>query len=97
MKFVGVSVMVVSTVALAITSTAVALDVRARAPRFMLLASAASLAAGMAVAAVYGVGELTGRDWIAVPRMAAIHGLLNAFGFTLCGLLGHLRLRRVDA
>jgi len=41
---------------------------------------------------VYGVGELAGRDWIDVGRMVATHGLLMSLGFTLCGLVGHLRV-----
>jgi hypothetical protein len=93
LKFLGVSAMVASTIALAITSTAVAWSVPGRPARLMLLVSAASITAGMALAGVYGVGELTGRTWIGIPRMVAIHGLLNALGFTLFGLLGHLRLR----
>lgn len=85
--------MVLSTIALAIASLSIALEVPARTPRFLLLVSAASIAAGMVLAGVYGVGELTGRGWIGIPLMGAIHGLLNALGFTLCGLLGHLYLR----
>jgi hypothetical protein len=91
LKFLGVSVMVASTLALAITSTAVSWHVAGRATRLMLLVSAASITAAMILAGVYGVGELIGRPWIGMPRMVAIHGLLNALGFTLFGLLGHLR------
>jgi hypothetical protein len=92
-KFLGVGVMVQSTIALAITSTAVAWKAPGRAASLLLLLSAASVSAGMVLAAVYGVGELTGRAWIGIPRMVAIHGALNALGFTLLGLLGHLSLR----
>lgn len=92
LKFMGVTAMVVSTVALAVTSTSVALTASDRAARLMLLLSAASIALGMFLAGVYGFGELTGRGWIGVPRMVEIHGALNAIGFTLFGLLGHLRL-----
>ncbi|MBI3205742.1 MAG: YndJ family transporter [Myxococcales bacterium] len=93
LKFLGVSAMVASGLALAITSTAVAWSVPGRAASLLLLLSAASVAAGMVLAGVYGVGELTGRAWIGIPRTVAIHGLLNALGFTLFGLLGYLRLR----
>lgn len=89
LRFLGVSAIVASTIALAITSTGVAWHVPGRAARLMLLVSAASITAGMVLAGVYGVGELTGRAWIGIPRMVAIHGLLNALGFTLFGLLGH--------
>jgi hypothetical protein len=91
LKFLGVSAMVASTLALAITTTALARTVRDRAARLMLLVSAAAITAGMVLAGAYGVGELTGRAWIGIPPMVAIHGLLNALGFTLFGLIGHLR------
>lgn len=48
----------------------------------------------MVLAAVYGVGELSGARFIGIPRMVILHGLLNAAGFTLCGLIGHLLVRR---
>jgi YndJ-like protein len=93
LKLLGVSAMVLSTLALAVTSTAVALDHPARTPRLLLLTSAASIATAMLLAATYAVGELTGSAWIGIPRMVAIHGLTNALGFTLCGLVGHLASR----
>lgn len=93
LKFAGVAAMVASTLALAITSTAASRQAPGRAARFMLLLSAASITAGMLLAGVYGIGEIGGRAWIGIPRMVAIHGALNTLGFTLFGLLGHLRLR----
>lgn len=93
-KFLGVVTMVVSTLGLALTTAAVSLSSRHRTPRHLLRILAASIAAGMVLAGAYGIGELTGDGWIGIPRMVAIHGLLNAFGFTLCGLIGHLLLQR---
>ena len=46
----------------------------------------------MVIAGIYGVGELMGSGWIGIPRMVKIHGLFNALGFTLCGLIAHLQL-----
>jgi hypothetical protein len=92
LKFGGVACMVLSTLGLAATSAAVALNTFARPPRGLLLMSAISIAAGMVLAGAYGIGELTGAGWIGIPRMVALHGLLNALGFTLCGLIGHLVL-----
>jgi hypothetical protein len=93
-RFIGVACMVASTLVLAFTSTHLALATRAAARRALLGISAASLVAGMLLALVYGVGELTGQGWIALESMVPLHGFLNAFGFTLCGLLGHLVARR---
>lgn len=92
LKFVGVATMVLSSLGLAATSTAVGLDARSRAPRRFLLVSAASIVGAMVLAGAYGVGELTGAAWIGIPRMVTTHGLLNAAGFTVCGLIGHLLL-----
>ena len=44
----------------------------------------------MVLAGVYGVGELVGAGWVGVHGMVVSHGLLNALGFTLCGILGQL-------
>jgi hypothetical protein len=96
LKYGGVAVMVASTIALAVTSTSVAFDSRPPAARMLLLASAGSIAAGMILAAICGVGEIRGGAWMSIPRMVQTHGLLNALGFTLCGLSAHLYLRARD-
>jgi len=93
LKLVGVALMVLGTIALAVTSSSVAFGMHSRTVRRLLLASATSLAAAMVVAGVYGAGELTGSGWIDISRMVEIHGLLNTLGFTLCGLGAHLHLR----
>ena len=84
--------MVFSTLALTINMVAVALHARSRLARFLVLVSAGSLLTAMLLAGVYGIGELAGQGFIAIPRMVVSHGMLNALGFTLCGLLGHLQL-----
>jgi hypothetical protein len=91
-KLVGVASMVLSVSVLAGVSIGVAARAPSRAARGLLLVSAGSVAAGMALAATYGVGELTGDRWIGIPAMVAMHGLLNALGFTLCGLGAHVLL-----
>ena len=53
---------------------------------FVIISSFSGLA-GMALAACYAVGEFTGHQWLSIPHMARIHGVVNAFGLTLCGLL----------
>lgn len=43
---------------------------------------------GMALAGLYSVGEFRESLFIDIPGMAWSHGILNAFGFATCGLLG---------
>ena len=54
----------------------------------LLWISSASVISAMGLAGVYAVGEFMGKDWILIPRMATTHGLLNALGFVLPGLVG---------
>jgi hypothetical protein len=74
--------------------TAVAMGARSALTRSLLVASAASGAAAAGLAGAFGVGELVGREWIGIGTMVAAHGVLMSLGFTLCGLVGHLRLQR---
>lgn len=64
--------------------------IRSAAAKLLLSISAASILAGMALACVYALGDLAGRNWIGIPRMAELHGLTNSFGYVLCGMLGWL-------
>lgn len=90
LKFAGVSVQVLVSLSLAVTMAAVAIHASRSAPRLLLLTAAASIAVGMAIAGIYGAGELAGTPWMEVPQMVIVHGLLNALGFALCGMAGHL-------
>ena len=56
--------------------------------RVLLGVAASSLAVGMALALLYGVGEYMGELLVSIPRMAKLHGPLNSIGFTLCALVG---------
>jgi len=96
-RFAGVASVSASLLGLVWTSSTVALAPRSAASRALLLASAASVAAGMLLAAVHGTGELFGETWIGIPRMAQLHGVVNGLGFSLCGLLAHLTAPRGDA
>jgi len=53
----------------------------------LLLISSCSLAAAMLLAGVYALGEFTQNEWLSIPVMVKTHGILNAFGFVLCGLI----------
>jgi hypothetical protein len=64
-----------------------------RDPRTLLLSLVAgiSLITGMALAGIFGCAEYLEATWISIPAMVATHGAVNAFGFTLCGLLAVYR------
>ena len=87
----------VATLLLAIASvglTALTLIVTPRvdppAARALLRISGGSIVVAMVLASIYGIGELYEPLAISIPRMAMLHGVLNAIGFALCGLLGWL-------
>ncbi len=56
--------------------------------RWLLVTAGASVAAGMILAAVWAVGEYPLQAFVNIRQMAQFHGVLNAVGFVLCGLLG---------
>lgn len=59
-----------------------------RMAKVLLAISAASLVAAMAFAGIYALGKYTGGNWLEIPEMAMVHGVANAVGFSLCGLMG---------
>lgn len=91
------SLKVVSAVFFSATVTAVGLlllkqasTFSCRTARFFLRVAATSVAAAMALAATYAVGEYLHRGWLTIPRMASTHGWINAVGFVTPALLGCL-------
>lgn len=58
--------------------------------RFFLQVAAGAIFAGMVLSGVYAVADWAGSDVLTIPQMARTHGLLNAMGFCLLGLLGWL-------
>ena len=56
--------------------------------RTLLAGASLCLPAAMLYAAVYAVADFFGRVWIAIPHMARTHGVVNALGAGVCGLLG---------
>lgn len=58
--------------------------------RGLLTVSAVAVAAPMVLAVFWAAGQHYDVPALDVPTMARIHGTLNAFGFSLAGLLGWL-------
>ncbi|HEX8921557.1 MAG TPA: YndJ family transporter, partial [Pyrinomonadaceae bacterium] len=55
--------------------------------RVMLLISSASSCAAMVLACLYAYSIVAGRLILSIPQMAMFHGVANALGFSLCGLI----------
>lgn len=58
-----------------------------RTAQALLIVSSASSVFAMALAALYAYSLVAKTVILDIPRMAELHGIANAFGFSLCGLL----------
>ncbi len=76
--------------ALAVFLRAMAKQAARREARHLLQVAAAAVFAALVLAGAYAVADFTGSDALTMPQMARTHGLLNAVGFCLPGLLGWL-------
>jgi len=56
--------------------------------RFLIGLAAAAVLFSMVLAAIWAIGEYPLQPFVGLGEMARLHGSANAFGFTLCGLLG---------
>jgi YndJ-like protein len=56
--------------------------------RWLLFVAGASVAAGMILAAVWAIGEYPLQAFVNIRQMAEFHGVMNAVGFAICGLVG---------
>lgn len=64
-----------------------------RVTRTLLVTSALVLIASMVLALQWALGEAAGTPHFSLATMAATHGVGNALGFALCGLLAWQRLQ----
>ncbi len=60
-----------------------------------LAISGVSLCLAIVLAAGYALAQQFGFGWLDIEMMERIHGIANAFGFALCGLIGWERIDRV--
>ena len=58
--------------------------------RLLLQVAAGAVFAGMVLSGSYAVADYLGSEVLTIPQMARTHGVLNAVGFCLPGLLGWL-------
>lgn len=62
--------------------------------RVLLRVSALAVVVPMLLAVSWALGEVTSLPALSVPQMAATHGVVNAVGFSACGVLGWWLVRR---
>ncbi len=62
----------------------------------LITIAAASVAFSMALAAVWAIGEYPLQAFVNLDQMERLHGTANAFGFTLCGLLGWILATKAE-
>lgn len=61
--------------------------------RWLLVSAGGFVVVGMVLSAVWAIGEYPLQAFVNIAQMAKYHGVLNAIGFVLCGMLGWSQLR----
>ena len=80
----------VSVAALAIAVRSCGTRAESGTARVLLQVAAGAIFAGIVLSAGYAIADFVGSDALTIPQMARTHGILNALGFCLLGLLGWL-------
>lgn len=87
-KLAAAVVLAASEVGLALSFLFALPRIERAAPKVLISLSAASVVVAMVLAALWAVGEYPLQPFVHLAEMARFHGTANAFGFTLCGLIG---------
>lgn len=87
-KLAAALVLALSEIGLAISFVLALKNVTRFSAQLFLTIAAASIAFSMALAAVWAIGEYPLQQFVNLDQMERFHGTVNAFGFTLCGMLG---------
>jgi len=90
LRLMGAALLVAALVIIAVWMLGHLKDIQPRTAQLLLGVSAVSVVAAMIYAGVYALADFFGQVWIAIPQMARTHGVINAIGFSVCGLLGWL-------
>lgn len=88
LKLAAAMLIVVGQFGLAAGMIRVAVGVGHSVGRAMLFFSSGCVLAGMVLAATWAMGEYPLHPFVDLARMERYHGVLNAVGFGLCGLIG---------
>lgn len=88
LKLVGAALIAVAVAGVAAASWKLAARDEGKGSGLYLRISAVSGTVAIGFALAYVLGEALDAHWVDIPLMAAVHGTLNAFGFTLSGLYG---------
>jgi hypothetical protein len=88
LKLAAVMLIVAGQFGLAAGTIRVAVGMEHLAGRTMLFFSSGCVLAGMVLAATWAMGEYPLHPFVDLARMEKYHGVLNAVGFGVCGLLG---------
>lgn len=78
----------VSVAGLAVLLRACGREAENGAARVLLQVASGAVFAAMILAGIYAIADFRGSDALTIPQMARTHGILNAVGFCLPGLLG---------
>jgi hypothetical protein len=87
-KLVAAFLIAVGQLGLACGMVLVGISLQNSSGRWLLFVAGASVAAGMILAAVWAMGEYPLEAFVNIRQMAEFHGVLNAVGFAVCGLMG---------
>jgi YndJ-like protein len=89
-KMVAAVLFSASVAGLAIVLRACGRRVEAATARILLQVAAGAIFVGMVFSGAYAIADYVGWDALTIPQMIRTHGILNAVGFCLSGLLGWL-------
>jgi hypothetical protein len=88
MKLVAALLIAVGQLGLASGMLRIGIAAKSSSGHWLLFVASGSVAAGMILAAVWAIGEYPLQAFVNIRQMAEFHGVLNAVGFAVCGLLG---------
>jgi hypothetical protein len=87
-KLLAAIILATAEIGLAISFLFALRKIQSDAAKVLIAISALSVIFSMAMAGLWAVGEYPLQPFVHLAEMARLHGTANAFGFTLCGLLG---------